>query len=124
MECRQHNNDKLFPDGLFSYVIEIAIEFIEIFGGLLSNTVSFVRIGAFALAHMGLSIAIFALADILRNSATGPLSAVIMVISGNIAVMILEGMVVMIQSLRLEYYEFFSKFFSGEGVIYKPIKLV
>ena len=46
-----------------------------------------------------------------------------MIIVGNIIVIALEGLVVAIQTVRLEYYEFFGKFFSGEGKAYKPFDL-
>jgi V/A-type H+-transporting ATPase subunit I len=50
-------------------------------------------------------------------------SYVIAVVTGNIFVMMMEGMVVFIQCLRLEYYEFFSKFFAGDGIRYQPLEV-
>ncbi|HET59607.1 MAG TPA: hypothetical protein ENN32_04490, partial [Chloroflexi bacterium] len=45
------------------------------------------------------------------------------VVLGNLFIIGFEGMIVGIQTLRLEYYEFFSKFFSGGGNPFRPIKL-
>jgi len=114
---------KIFPDGLLTYFIETIIEVAEIFMGYLANTISYIRIAAFALAHAGLFIAVFSLADMVRNSSGGQFWPVLIIILGNIFILLLEGLVVTIQGIRLEYYEFFSKFFVTEGKEYKPVKL-
>jgi V/A-type H+-transporting ATPase subunit I len=54
--------------------------------------------------------------------AMGPASIGTLII-GNIGVMGLEGLLVFIQSLRLHLYEFFSKFYTGEGTVFKPLTL-
>jgi len=43
-------------------------------------------------------------------------------IVGNGIVIVLEGMIVAIQVMRLQYYEFFSKFFNETGREFKPFK--
>jgi len=53
----------------------------------------------------------------------GPLWSLLVVVLGNAFVILLEGLVVAIQSMRLHYYEFFGKFFTGEGKAYQPFKL-
>ena len=113
--------EKMFPEGVFAYILDTVMELVEIFIGYLANTVSFVRVAAFALAHVGLFIAVFSLADILRNTTGGIFSAAIVLFLGNILIIGLEGLIVAIQGLRLEYYEFFSKFFVSGGEEYKPI---
>ena len=105
------------------YVMEAMVEMIETLSSFLGSTASFVRVSAFALAHAGLSVAIFALADILREMPAGGLLAVLAVVLGNVLVILLEGLVVAIQSIRLEYYEFFGKFFKGEGKRFEPFRI-
>ena len=75
------------------------------------NTISFLRIGAFALIHAALMSALF----ILANMANGPIGKWVTLLIGNIIVIGLEGMIVGIQALRLEFYEFFVKFFRADG---------
>ena len=83
---------------------------------LLLNTLSFVRIGAFALAHAGLSSAVFGLADGLSSS-TAHLTVMIL---GNAVIIVLEGLVVSIQATRLVLFEFFVRFFRGQGRVFEP----
>jgi V/A-type H+-transporting ATPase subunit I len=112
-----------FETGIGTYIMESVIEVIEIITGYLGNTVSFIRVAAFALAHTGLFIAVFSLVDLVKNKSAGVLWAALIFIIGNAVVIALEGMVVAIQAIRLEYYEFFGKFFMGGGTAYKPIGL-
>ncbi len=109
---------------LFTGLFEGFVDVLETVSGYLANTVSFVRVGAFALAHAALCIAIFAIEKMVRGSPGGPLWSLLVVVLGNVLVIGLEGMVVSIQSMRLEYYEFLSKFFRGEGKAYQPFKLL
>lgn len=84
---------------------------------LVVNTLSFARVGAFALAHAGLSSAIVALAD---AAGTGVTAMIIMVV-GNLVVIVLEGLVVSIQTTRLVLFEFFIRFLRGEGRAFRPL---
>ncbi len=104
-------------------VIEGFVDVLETVSAYVANTVSFVRVGAFALAHAALCVAIFSTESTVRSLPGGPLWSVLVVVGGNALVIGLEGLVVSIQSMRLEYYEFFSKFFRGEGKAYDPFKL-
>ena len=88
-----------------------------------ANTLSFARIGAFALAHAGLCVAVFELIKIVGEMPGGPVWTVLVFVCGTALIVILEGLIVAIQSLRLEYYEFFGKFFRGEGRRYEPFRL-
>lgn len=99
-----------------SSLIEKIFEIIEMLLSVMSNTISFVRLAAFAINHVGLCMAVF----ILSNMVSGAGSVVIAVL-GNALVIVLEGLIVAIQVLRLEYYELFSRFYSGDGREYKPI---
>lgn len=117
----QLKNEKMFKDGLFVYIIETFIELFEIFINYLANTMSFIRVAAFGLAHVALFIALFSLVDIVKHAPGGLVISAFILVIGNILIILLEGMIVMIQSIRLEYYEFFGKFYSGEGKVYKPV---
>ncbi|MFA5319608.1 MAG: V-type ATPase 116kDa subunit family protein [Candidatus Omnitrophota bacterium] len=109
-------------EGVFVLLMETVIDMMEIVMGYLANTVSFIRVAAFALAHAGLFMAIFELSKLVRGVGSGFVSLLI-IIGGNILVLFLEGMVVGIQSLRLNYYEFFSKFFLNGKKVYKPLSV-
>jgi V/A-type H+-transporting ATPase subunit I len=95
---------------------EAAAEFVEQILRLLVNTVSFARIGAFALAHAGLSVAIIELAQ-----AAGHVGYWIVLVIGNVLVIALEGLVVSIQTTRLLLFEFFIRFLTGMGRAFKPL---
>ncbi|MGA1842370.1 MAG: V-type ATP synthase subunit I [bacterium] len=113
---------KIWPSNPAIYFLESFIEIGDTIIGFLSNTVSFIRVSAFALAHAGLFLAVFALAQTLQNVKGGPFWYWLIVIIGNIGIIVVEGLVVSIQTIRLEYYEFFSKFFKGGGELYQPLK--
>lgn len=107
----------VLENGLLSAIIGAVVEIIEIISSYLSNTVSFVRVGAFALAHAVLGYIINSLVEI----TPGP-GGIAVAIVGNGIVVVLEGMIVAIQVVRLQYYEFFSKFFDETGREFKPFR--
>ena len=86
-----------------------------------SNTASFVRLAAFALNHVGLSLAVIMLSEMVRSLPGGIVMKGIILIIGNLVIVCLEGLIVFIQTLRLEYYEFFGKFYKGGGSAFKPV---
>lgn len=110
----------VFENGFFSAIIEGIVEILEIVSTYISNSVSFVRVGAFALSHAVLSFIIFTLTDMLGGSIS--VGGIAVTIIGNIVIIVLEGMIVAIQVIRLQYYEFFSKFFTETGKEFKPLK--
>jgi V/A-type H+-transporting ATPase subunit I len=104
--------------------LEAAIELVDAAFTYFANTISFVRVAAFAAVHAGVLIAIFALSDTLgRMAFAGGAASVLALVAGNVLVILLEGLTVSVQVLRLEYYEFFSKFFRGGGEPYRPLML-
>ncbi len=105
----------VFENGVFSGLISAVVELIEVISSYLSNTVSFLRVGAFALAHAVLGFII----NMMSSMAPG-VGGLLVSIIGNVIVVVLEGMIVAIQVVRLQYYEFFSKFFSETGREFKP----
>ena len=82
-----------------------------------SNTLSFVRIGAFAVSHAAMMEVVLMLAGATEGNPNW-----VVVVLGNIFVCGMEGLVVGIQVLRLEYYEMFSRFYKGSGREFKPYK--
>jgi len=99
------------------------VDLVREFADTLTNTISFVRVGAFALAHGALFMAVFSIARIISESQGASLFYWMAIIFGNIVIIVLEGVVVTIQTLRLEYYEFFKRFFRGGGTPYTPFNL-
>jgi V/A-type H+/Na+-transporting ATPase subunit I len=110
---------ELYEDGATDYYIEAGFGVIETILSVASNIISFIRVGAFALNHVGLYIAFATMAEMMPS----PIEGVAVLIIGNIVIIGLEGLIVFIQSLRLEYYELFSKYYSGYGIPYKPVQL-
>ena len=83
--------------------------------GYISNSLSFVRLGAFAVAHEGLS-------SLVAGYSAGGWGWIVMPL-GTVIIVAFEGLIVGIQALRLEYYEFFSRFFQGRGQLFAPLSL-
>ena len=99
----------------------IAANFFEVFEFLLgyaTNTLSFVRVGGFVLSHASMMLVVMALADQVAAGAVP-----IVVVIGNVFVMGIEALLVGIQSLRLEFYEIFSRFYTGGGTPFTPVKI-
>ena len=100
--------------GLTDALVE-AFETLLVF---LANTISFVRLAAYAMSHAALLAATLLMAD-----AVGPSFSWLVLLLGNLAAILLEGVIASVQALRLEYYEFFGKFFSGAGRPFAPFRL-
>lgn len=111
-------NEKFGPTTIMLFLMYWVVELLDIFGGYLSNTLSFMRVAGLGIAHVCLMISIFTLADM-----TSGIGSVAILVFGNILVIALEGLSAGIQALRLNYYEFFTKFFHGTGKLYTPISL-
>jgi len=84
---------------------------------ILINTLSFARVGAFALAHAGLASAVVALA----HASGSVLGTVVVLVLGNLLILVVEGLVVSIQTTRLVLFEFFTRFFRPEGREFRPL---
>ena len=104
------------PESWGGFIMEKIFESIEVLLSYVTNTMSFLRVGVFVLVHAGMMLVVFVLAE----QAAGAVYWII-VILGNILVMVLEALLVAIQVLRLEYYELFSRFYSGEGRAFEPV---
>lgn len=104
--------------GLFHGLIE-GMETVMVY---LANTFSFLRVAAFALSHAALCFTIFVLIGLVNALPGGIIWSAIVFAIGTAVLIALEGLIVTIQILRLEYYEFFTKFFHGQGVRYDPFR--
>jgi V/A-type H+-transporting ATPase subunit I len=112
----------LIGESLATYAIQVFFELFETMVSFLSNSLSYVRVGAFAVAHVGLSAVFFILAELV--SPVHGIGYWFVIALGTVFIVGFEGLIVGIQSMRLEYYEFFSKFFIGGGTHYKPLTLI
>jgi len=111
----------VLENGLAAFIMEGFVGVMETVSSYFSNTVSFLRVGAFALAHAVFSFIVFYFTDELaRSGFAGTLSAALIMITGNVIIIALEGLIVAIQVIRLQYYEFFNKFFIETGVEFAP----
>ena len=107
---------RLYKESASEYYVESGFDLIETFLSMFSNTISFIRVGAFALNHVGLFIAFHTMADLIGTK----IGDVSMFLLGNIIIILLEGLIVFIQGLRLMYYEVFSKYYKGDGYKFIP----
>ena len=103
-------------EGKVMYFVQAFFETFETALSFLSNTLSFVRIGAFAVSH----VAMMEVVMMLAGAENGGTPNMVVVVIGNAFVALMEGLIVAIQVLRLEYYEMFSRFYKGSGREFKP----
>ncbi len=104
-------------------VIQVGIELVDAVTRLASNFISFARLAAFGLMHAALGAVVFAAASALWGGVLGGIAAVAVFTLGNVVAFSLEALVTGVQALRLEYYELFSRIFSGEGHAFAPWSL-
>ena len=107
------SSDASFGERMFTTLIET----FEIVNGYISSSLSFLRVAAFSLNHVALLLAVFTLANSMDT-----IGHWITLVLGNLFVIVLEGIIVAIQTLRLEYYEGFSRYFYGDCNPFRPIR--
>ena len=115
----------LLEHGFIAFFMEGFVEILETLSSYIANTVSFLRVGAFTLSHAVLSYIVFRFSEALFQWNSGPAGTVLalfIMVFGNLVIIILEGMIVAIQVMRLQYYEFFSKFFINTGMEFSPFR--
>ena len=103
--------------GIGDFIASNFFECFEFLLGYASNTLSFIRVGGFIFSHAGLMSVVLILAEMLQKYHM----SVGMIIFGNLLVMGMEGLIVGIQVLRLEFYEIFSRCYDGDGKPFTPI---
>lgn len=107
-------HEKAKPHGGWgTYITQQFFEVFEILLSFITNSMSYLRVGGFVLSHAGMMLVVMTLMKMVSHGGFAVL------IFGNAFVMLLEGLVVGIQSLRLEYYEMFSRYYTGGGVKYE-----
>lgn len=106
----------VMPKGKGMFFAQAFFEMFEVLLSYFSNTLSFIRIGAFAVSHAAMMQVVLMLA----GAENGGSPNWLVVILGNLFVSGMEGLIVGIQVLRLEYYEMFSRFYKGNGREFKP----
>ncbi len=102
-------------EGAVMFLVQGFFELFETLLSYFSNTLSFVRIGAFAVSHAAMMEVVLMLAGAEEGSPNW-----VVIVLGNLFVCLMEGLVVGIQVLRLEYYEMFSRFYKGSGRAFDP----
>lgn len=102
-------------EGMGAYLTEGAFELFEVVLSFFSNTMSFLRVGGFVLSHAGMMAVVFTLSEMVSGAASP-----IVIVAGNLFVIGMEGLIVGIQVLRLEFYELFSRYFDGDGKPFVP----
>ncbi len=110
--------ENIMPHEKGIYFVESGFDIFETLLSFFSSTVSFARVGAFALNHAGLSLAVWTLYGMTRGA-----GGVLIIILGNVITIALEGLIVGIQCMRLEFYEMFGRYYIGEGHEFKPIRV-
>lgn len=113
---RHLHHEKMFPDGFGGFFIEGFFELFEVLLSYVTNTLSFLRVGGFVLSHAGMMLVVNTLMAMASGAGT-----IVAAVLGNLFVMALEGLIVGIQVLRLEFYEMFSRCFEGDGINFDPI---
>lgn len=106
---------EILPNNKVMFIVQGFFELFEILLSYFSNTLSFVRVGAFAVSHAAIMEVVLMLAGAESGAVNWPVLAL-----GNLFVCLIEGLVVGIQVLRLEYYELFSRFYLGKGRAFQP----
>lgn len=114
---RKLQHGKMFPEGFGAFFVEGFFELFEICLSYITNTISYLRVGGFVLSHAGMMMAVTMIMEM-----SGGLVALIIGVFGNVLVMCLEGLVVGIQVLRLQFYEMFSRYFNGNGIAFTALK--
>jgi V/A-type H+-transporting ATPase subunit I len=115
---RKAHGEKMFPNGFGGFFVEGFFELFEILLSYVTNTMSFLRVGGFILSHAGMMLVVMSLMEMV-----GGTGSIFVLIFGNIFVMALEGMIVGIQVLRLQFYELFSRYYQGDGIAFTPLEI-
>ena len=115
----QQSKSSSVHDSLLERVFESG----DLITRLLSNTMSYARILALLMAHWALLLVTYTISDmVFPIPSFGLVLGTIIIVGGNIFVIAFEGLIVFIHTLRLHFYEWFSKFYQGTGVVFNPYK--
>jgi V/A-type H+-transporting ATPase subunit I len=112
---------KYFHESVGALIGESTLDLGETFLGILSNVASYSRLLALSMAHLGLMIIVSIMVESVSNM---PFLVPFVLILGNLFVIVLEGMLAFINTLRLHFYEFFGKFYAGNGIAYHNTRIL
>jgi V/A-type H+-transporting ATPase subunit I len=89
---------------------------------LITNTLSFLRLAAFALAHAALTMALFSLAEMIPPTAVGWAFRAVLLAVGSLGVLVMDVLAVAVQTIRLEFYEGLARYYRGDGQPHQPLR--
>lgn len=115
---RKVHGHKMFPNGFGGFFMEGFFELFEVLLSYITNTMSFMRVGGFVLSHAGMMLVVYTL----MGMGGSAFSTTLVFVIGNLFVMAIEGMIVGIQVLRLEFYEMFSRYYEGNGIPFQAFE--
>ena len=104
-------------EGWGGYICQSIFELIDVLLTFVTNSMSYLRVGGFVLSHAGMMLVVMTLVEM-----TGKAGIPVMIF-GNLFVMVLEGLIVGIQTLRLEYYEMFSRYYDAGGIPFQAVTI-
>lgn len=116
LAARLEGRSALLGQTVGGFIVENFFELFDILLSFVTNTMSFLRVGGFILSHAGMMLVVHTLAEMVGAGASP-----VVLVFGNLFVMGMEGLIVCIQVLRLEFYEIFSRFFEGSGKPFVPV---
>lgn len=102
-------------EGWGGFITQSIFELLDVLLTFVTNSMSYLRVGGFVLSHAGMMLVVMTLVKM--TGGAGP----VVLILGNIFVMGLEGLIVGIQTLRLEYYEMFSRYYNAGGIKFNAV---
>lgn len=102
-------------EGWGGYIVQSIFELIDVLLTFVTNSMSYLRVGGFVLSHAGMMLVVMTLVEMTGNA------GILVLIFGNLFVMGLEGLIVGIQTLRLEYYEMFSRYYDAGGIAFNAL---
>lgn len=100
----------------------LASEYFHLVLSLLTNTLSFLRLAAFALSHAALSAALFLVLGTIPATAVGWVFRFAVLLIGSVLILVMHTLVVAIQTIRLEFYEGLTRYYRGDGRTYRPLR--
>ncbi|MEE9594632.1 MAG: V-type ATPase 116kDa subunit family protein, partial [Candidatus Hydrothermarchaeales archaeon] len=107
--------------------LSLPMAFFEAFDNLsrfLVNSISYIRVMALAVVHGALNMIMVTIMELMPPGVVGTTAKVLIFVAGNLAILVLEMFVSFIQTLRLHYYEWFSKFYAGDGKRFIPFQVI
>lgn len=106
------------PESVGMFFVQGFFELFETLLSYVSNTISFLRVGAYAISHAGMMMVVYMLSGANQGD-----PSIFGLILGNLLIMALEAALTSIQLMRLEFYEMFGRFYAGGGHKFSPVSV-